>query len=131
MPRRPIDLEFAVDERLWRRIEVNHIDKQSRVKANALRLQVSVVRDRYGTLERVPSGKFNGVAETTAGAVSSVTEGQVRVVCIDEPTDIEPGHALIAFVVAPGEQAPAEVVNATRMRLASGMRVVRAPSRVE
>lgn len=104
---RPMDLEFGPGERLWRRVEVGHV-RAGTVKANALRLQISVVREKYGCLESVPQGKWNGVAETTAGTAFAVSNQPVYVVCVDDPTPAEQGHALVAMVVAPGQPVTQE-----------------------
>lgn len=125
MPKRPVDPNFDQDEALWRRIDASGVrGSDNQVKPSSLRLQISVVRARYGKLEDAPLGKFNGVAEATAGAVASVAHGDVRIVCVDEPREDAPGHALIALVVEPGKNAPQDALNAARQGVALKMKMV-------
>jgi hypothetical protein len=98
MPTRPHDLAFAPEEKLWRRVEVSQV-RGDEVRPNSLRLQISTVRERHGTRESVPSGKWNGVAETVAGGVVALDCGAISLVCVDDPCEEIPGHALVAMVV--------------------------------
>lgn len=128
---READLDFGIDEALWRRIELKNLtgDAGDEVKPMSLRLQISTVREKHGLRDSVPFEKWNGIAEAKAGAVAEVLHQAVSVVCIDEPTKDEPGHALIAMVVRPGEQASMDVINATRALLAKKMKVVVKPTK--
>src|SRR5690606_6772899 len=70
--KRLVDLVFGEDEKLWRRIERKQVTRDKRVKASALRLQISVVREKYGAQATVTEGKFNGIAEITASRAAQV-----------------------------------------------------------
>lgn len=126
---RPIDLSFGVGERLWRRIETGHVSDTS-VKPNAIRLQVSVTREKYGTRELVCQGKFNGIAETTAGDVAGLSQGQLQIVCVDEPVMDNEAHALIAMVLAPGIPEELGAVNILRALVARKFQIVLKPTKV-
>lgn len=129
MGHRDIDPHFDLHEAIWRRIEKRHVfAKTHKVKSNALRLQVSVVRQRHGLREAVTDGKFNGIAETTAHEAATVAMGEARFTCIDDPTEEQPGHALIALVVEPGKTATQADLNAVREQLALQFRVVQFPT---
>lgn len=129
MSTRAVDPHFDQDEAIWRRIEKNNIvAKTNTVKASALRLQVSVVRQRHGVRDSVTEGKFNGIAETTALKASSVTTGDARFACIDDPNKDQPGHALLALLVEPGKTATQAHLNAVREQLALQFRVVQSPT---
>lgn len=134
---REIDLEFGVEEALWRRIELKDVSTEQNagvtkevVKPNKLRLQISTVRAKHGNLESVPYEKWNGVAEARAGLVAAITHGPIEVACIDEPTKEDAGHALIAMFVKPGGQASMDEINAARMALAKTMTIVVKPTKV-
>ncbi|MCL2825531.1 MAG: hypothetical protein FWD57_16180 [Polyangiaceae bacterium] len=131
MKKRQPDIGFGADELLWRRIEAKDLDCDGVVKANSLRLQISVVREKYGDIQNVTHLKWNGVAEIEAqAACNTETAGQVRVVCVDDPNKDEPGHALIAFVAVPGVAVSEAEVNKTRGALAELMRIKVPPQRV-
>ncbi|MCL2825472.1 MAG: hypothetical protein FWD57_15885 [Polyangiaceae bacterium] len=131
MKNRQPDIEFGADELLWRRIEAKDLDCDGVVKANSLRLQVSVVRQKYGDIQNVPHLKWNGVAVIAAQtACNTETTGHVRVVCVDDPNTDEPGHALIAFVAGPGSAVSEAEVTKTRAALAELMRIAVPPQRV-
>ncbi len=125
MPRQH-DLTFGRDEKVWRRIEAGQV-RGTEVKASALRLQISIVRERYGARESVTAGKWNGVAETSAGEVTALDCGAINVVCVDDPSEEIPGHALVAMVVKPGDTATQDLVNAARAKIAGLLRIVVAP----
>lgn len=129
--KRLVDLVFGEDEKLWRRIERKQVTRDKRVKASALRLQISVVREKYGAQATVTEGKFNGIAEITASRAAQVVNGAVRAVCVDEPHDTNPGNALIAFVATPGEAVSEDLVNATRALLAERFTIVVDPQPVQ
>jgi hypothetical protein len=129
MAKRNSDLAFGVAEALWRRVELKDIDGTGAVKPNKLRLQISVVRERYGERDHATWEKWNGVAEASAGVVAAVVQENIKVACVDEPDEMNPGHALIAMIVQPGDPAPEEMVNAARVILASKMKVVVAPTK--
>lgn len=126
---RQVDLAFGAEEKLWRRIEQRNVAKRDRsIKPNSLRLQISVVREKHANRESVCHDKFNGIAETTAGEVASLFEGPITVVCIDEPTKDNDGHALIAMVLAPGDSLSDDQETDLRIRLAKSMKVVVDPT---
>lgn len=130
------DLAFAPSEKLWRRVEAGDVIKGDpaknqppAVKPNRLRLQISMVREKHGSRESVTSGKWNGIAETTAAEAAAITEGMVCVACVDEPTTDQPGHALIALYVKPGDAVDQTMINAARSTIAGAMRVVVMPTK--
>lgn len=128
--RRDLDPSFASSERLWRRIEPRDVDKDGRIKSGSLRPQFSVVREKHGALGTVPHGKWNGVAEVSAGDATDQT-GRVHRVCIDEPTIEQQGHALIAIVAdldAPG--ITPEEIDQKRAELSNRFLIVQQPKKV-
>jgi len=126
---RQVDPHFQGSEALWRRIEKRHVDaKSTTLKGSALRLQVSMVRELYGDRNLVTDGKFNGVAEISAGDASSVSFGDARFVVVDEPLRELEGHALVAIVVDPGKTAPQDALNAAREQLALRFRIIQSPT---
>lgn len=127
---RTIDVEFSTEEKLWRRIEVGHVGKDGMLKANAMRLQVSIVREKHGTIDQVTSGKFNGVATTTAGQAVRQTEAALTAVCIDDPLEEQEGHALIAVALVPGIETTPEQINALRLKLAMTFEVTKMPTKL-
>jgi hypothetical protein len=126
---RPVDLEFGAEEKLWRGIEVAQVSKD-RVRPNALRLQVSVVREKHGSRDSVHHDKFNGVAEITASEAVTLSEGALQLVCVDDPQEDLPGHSLIAFVAAPGSSVPEDTKHALRGKLARSLRIVELPTKM-
>ncbi len=126
--RRRVDPSFGTAEELWRRIETDDVGKtDGTLKPQRLRLQVSTVRQRYGEVGHVTHGKWNGIATTTAGSVACLNADALGVVCVDEPTDEEPGHALIALVAAPGNDVAQESINALRAKVAKTFSVTQDP----
>ena len=127
---RKIDIEFGAEERLWRRIAYDGV-KRGRVLPNSLRFQISVVRERYGQKDNVVTGKWNGIAEINAQtACDAGAVGNVRAVCVDDPNDIEPGHALIALIAAPGLAVTEDDVRKARNELAKQMTIIVLPERI-
>ncbi|HXX65572.1 MAG TPA: hypothetical protein VEK07_00205 [Polyangiaceae bacterium] len=122
MPRPP-DLAFGTNEKLWRRVGKKDV-KHPHVKGNSLRLQVSVTREKHGKREAVPNADKPGVAEALAQSVVEIEKDAIAVVCVDDPTDENPGHALIAMVVDPGDETSQECINAAREALALKFQVV-------
>lgn len=127
MPKREIDLSFGAEERLWRSIDIDGAMANSKVRPRALRLQVSIVRERYGTKYQSILGKFNGIAEITASEASSISCQDVKSACIDDPNQENPGHALIAFFSEPGKDISKEMLQQARFLLASKMVIVQQP----
>lgn len=130
------DLAFDCGEKLWRRVEIGDVTKPdaakgtaAAVKPNRLRLQISTIREKHGAISSVTVGKWNGVAETTAGEAADIIENAVRVACVDEPTADQPGHALIAMFVQPGDACDQVMINAARVKVAAAMRVVMMPTK--
>jgi len=129
MKRTP-DIEFACDERLWRRVGAKEV-VADRVRSNSLRLQISVVREKYGDIKNVPLEERNGVAEIDAQTACNIgTARNVRAVCVDEPSLREPGHALIALVAAPGLEVSQNDNNDARAALARHMKIRVKPQRI-
>lgn len=136
MTKRPIDITFAPDERLWRAVEKGKVTKdKTRVLPNSIRLQISVARSGKGrgTMEAAfnPDAppKFNGIAEILVSQARSASNDRIRVVCVDEPTVQCEEHALIAFTTdaVPGTLTDAEV-NVVRDEIAELFRVVKPPT---
>lgn len=125
---RAVDPTFDCTEKVWRRIEKRAVGKDRRLKPSAFRLQVSVARERYGTIGEVTQGKWNGVAEATASALVALAFGDLRVACVDEPLKTDDAHALVAAVLDPGKPAPADVKNAVRQAFANTFHVVTDPT---
>ena len=128
MPR-PVDVQFAANEKLWRRVAAKAVFADGRLKPSALRLQVSVVRERHGEVSTVPRGKWNGVYETTAQNVVAGDGSIIAVSCVDDPNDEEPGHALLAFNCDPGAAVRDEEIEARRAILAGKFFVLQSPSK--
>ena len=128
MTKRLPDLTFDTNERIWRRVGKSDLRGGGAVKGNSLRLQISVIRERYGARESVPEGKRNGVAETEASDMTGICKDAIRVVCVDDPTETEPGHALVALVVSPGDLASQDCINAAREMIAGKFRLVVVPT---
>jgi hypothetical protein len=128
MPRQ-VDVQFDANERLWRRVEAKAVFSDGRLKPSALRLQVSVVRERHGDLKSVPHGKWNGVYEVTAQNVVASESSVITVACVDDPNDQEPGHALLAFNCIPGVVVCGEDVETRRVILANNFTVLQAPTK--
>jgi hypothetical protein len=122
--KREHDLTFDTTEKLWRRIGKKDIG--GAVKGNKLRLQISVVRERYGKIESVPQGDRTGVAEAQASDMAVICKDAIKVVCVDDPND-EPGHALVALVVNPGDATSQDCINATRGMIAAKLSIVVPP----
>ena len=126
---RPHDVSFGNQERLWRRVKKSDLRaKPPQIRGTSLRLQISVVRERHGNRDTVATGDRNGVAEAFAGEVAAVCEGAVRVACVDDPDDADPGHSLIALVATPGDAVSEESINAARAQIALAMTVVVSPT---
>ncbi|MGD0679674.1 MAG: hypothetical protein ABSC94_30170 [Polyangiaceae bacterium] len=97
------------------------------MRGNAVKLPLSVVRERHGKRESVPNQAKRGIAEATASSVVALVHDAIGVVCVDDPDDEEPGHALVAMVVTPGDAASQEMINVAREMLALKFRVVLDP----
>jgi hypothetical protein len=126
MPR-SVDVQFDANEKLWRRVEAKSVFADGRLKPSALRLQVSVVRERHGDVNSVRHGKWNGVYEVTAQNVVAGDDSIIDVSCVDDPNEQEPGHALLAFNCVPGAVVNGEEVEARRVILANNFTVLQAP----
>jgi hypothetical protein len=129
MPR-PIDVQFDASEKLWRRVEFKDVDAQGGLKPSALRLQVSVVRERHGDIASVTHDKWNGVYEITAISVVAVNGNVIAVSCVDDPMNDQAGHALLAFHCTPGKPVRPEDVQTRRALLASSFVKRKAPTKV-
>ena len=125
---RCVDVNFDSDELLWRRFEVRALTSNGVLRASSLRLQISVIRGAYARRDDVPHGKWNGIAETTAGEASSLSHGALEIVCVDDPHQDNEGHALLAIVAKPGSHISGDDVDHLRRKLALSMRVVALPS---
>jgi hypothetical protein len=123
------DVAFGRNERLWRRVGKGDLLASGKVRPGSLRLQISVVRERHGKREDAPTADRPGVAECVASAV--VISGEqfhaVEAVCVDDPLDDTPGHALIAVIAPPGEAVSDADVSALRQQLALQLHVVVPP----
>jgi hypothetical protein len=126
---RQVDVQFDANEKLWRRVEAKAVFADGRLKPSALRLQVSVIRERHGDVNTVPRGKWNGVFEIAAQQVVAGSGSIVAVSCVDDPNDEEPGHALLAFNCAPGAAVSGEDIEARRVILANNFVVVQPPTK--
>jgi len=126
---RDIDVPFGHGERLWRRVEVGDI-AGDRIKPGRLRLQISVVRGNHGTQASVPRDKWNGVFETLAHLAVEPSSGSLKIVCVDDPNDQEPGHALLAFVACPGSTVTPADVSAVRAMLSQRFTCIESPSKI-
>jgi hypothetical protein len=127
MPIRDHNICFAIGERLWRRLEARDV-KDCKVRPNRLRLQLSVSRSQYTTLDTVPHQKWNGVAEAKADAVAQIQAGSAKVACVDDPCDENIAHALIAMVADPGSIVTAADISGARQAIANAMVIVREPT---
>lgn len=131
---RDVDPRFAPGELLFRSISRGHL-KGTSVKANALKLQISVAREAHETAEQVQrralAGRFpqfNGVAQITVRQARGCEHGAVRVACIDEPTREINAHALIAlWTEASPDSDIEEAVEKVRTLLARELTLVLAP----
>ena len=126
MPRK-IDINFDPDEKLWRQVSREQLDPSGlHVKPNALRVQISVSRQRYGKPTPGPS-PFNGVAEILVRDASGVAAKAAYSVCVDFPTHTNDGHATIAIVAPPGTPTDWADLLAVRAELAARMQVIVEP----
>ena len=125
---RRIDVRFRSDERLWRRFDVRGLTREEKLDDASLRLQISVFREAFARRDDVPQGKWNGIAETTAGEAASLSHGAVSIVCVDDPHPGSDGHALLAIVAKPGSIVSRDDVEKLRRKLATSMRVVVLPT---
>lgn len=126
---RECDPSFNADEKLWRGIEKSSVNAQGNVKPNALRLQVSVVREKHGEQRTVTHDKWNGIAEAKVTTVSGLRREALSFVCVDDAQRDEPGHALIAMVAQPGAAVGQDAINGLRAELALSLQVVLVPTR--
>jgi hypothetical protein len=129
--RRSVDVQFDSSEKLWRGVELKGVHPDGSLKPSALRLQVSVVRERHGQAEAVRRGKFNGVYEVTAARAVASGGNAVAVTCIDDPLDEQPGHALLAFSCHPGETITEQDIAARRQELANGFVQLIRPTKID
>jgi hypothetical protein len=126
MARQP-DIAFSVEEKLWRQIGPDGIDRTGKVRPNALRVQISVTRERHGQALPGPS-PYTGIAEIIVGQAVAVTHNAARVVCVDLPTNGNSGHTTLAIVATPGVIATWDDVLGVRAKLAGLMTIVRQPA---
>ena len=132
MATRKHDVSFSASEKLWRRIELDEVvKKDNKVKPSSLRLQVSVVRERYGNKDGVCDARRNGIAEIGAKDAADISCGAVKLICVDDPSQADDGHALIAFVSHPGDEVSPNELEATRKMLATKLNIVLAPKKPE
>lgn len=128
-PVRQVDPEFAEAERIWRGISKKVAKADGTLRGSAFRLQLSVIREKYGRALDALSDLNTGVAATTASELARISFSGCRVVCIDDPAPGLDGHALAAVVLEPGGHAPADVRNAARMAFSLVFRVDVEPTR--
>lgn len=117
---------------MWRRIEKGHVRTDNGkviCKPGAFRLQVSLVRAKYGQESQVCEGKWNGIAESDATKLSAMKVGNARVVCVDDPLSSSVGHALAAVVLEPGaELGEKDLESAARNKFAVAFKVTLVPT---
>jgi hypothetical protein len=130
---RKVDIEFGPTEMLYRAIKPEALDARGKLKAQKLKLQISVARAKYGPPEACLNRndpKANGVMEVDASDADNLQEGPARTVVVDEPLPNHEAHALIAIVAAPGSAPTDENLVHLRAVLAGRMRVCVPPTKI-
>ena len=132
---RPHRLSFGAREKLWRTIgprDLGGEGAKKKVKPNALRLQISVERDAFTTLDNVINSRDsarNGVAEIEATEAVAAGPGPLRVTLVDDPQRDLQAHALIALTAHLDATTTDEDASRARQSLAEKMAIVRAPTK--
>jgi hypothetical protein len=132
---------FDPSEKLFRRIGKSDL-KAGALKRGSLRLQISVLRERFVTEGDAANSdqQRDGVATTSVGEIRAVEQPSIQAYCVDEPlrpptgtpspSPAHDGHALVVLhtLAAPGELPPRAEDDA-RAAVAKAFRVTKTPTR--
>lgn len=133
---RKVDVNFATNERLFRSVAKDAMDAGGKVKAQKLRLQISVAREKYGPAQRCVNPSYphiNGIVSIEAGQAHGLMAKDITTASatvVDEPLPDQDEHALISLVAVPGTIASDEETDKVRAAVAAKMIVHTAPTKV-